>query len=79
MIVIKDSLRSATPLREAQGMYTFGYTLFFPASETVRLGVGRLPTPTGGKSKKYLRVDALCVCLDFSYIKEFLRIPLLSS
>ena len=79
MIVIKDSLRSATPLREAQGMHTLGYTFIVIASETVRLRVGRLPTPTEGKIKKYLRVDALCVCLDFSYIKEFLRIPLLSS
>ena len=30
-------------------MYPFGYTFIFTASETVRLRVGRLPTPTGGK------------------------------
>ena len=49
MIVIKDSLRSATPLREAQGMYTSGYTFIFTAIETVRLRVDKLPTPTGGQ------------------------------
>ena len=44
MIVIKDSLRSAT-LREARGMYTSGYTLIFTASETVKLRVGKVADP----------------------------------
>ena len=47
MIVIKDSLHSATPIREAQGIYPFGYTFMFTAIETARLRVDRLPTPTG--------------------------------
>ena len=46
MIVIINSLRSATPLREAWGMYTVGYTFIFGAIETVGVRVGRLPTPT---------------------------------
>ena len=49
MIVIKDSLRSATPHREAWGCILFGYTLFVTAIETVGLRVDKLPTPTGGR------------------------------
>ncbi len=48
MIVFKDSQRSATPLREAWGCILFCYTFIFTAIETVRLRVGRLPTPTKG-------------------------------
>ena len=52
MIVIKDSLRSATPHREAQGMYTSGYTFIFFAIETDRLRVDKLPTPTDSEYPK---------------------------
>ena len=50
MIVIKDSLRGAPPRREAQGMYTSGYTFIFFAIETDRLRVGKLPAPTGSEA-----------------------------
>ena len=47
MIVIKDSLRSATPLREAWGCILFGYTLFVTAIETVGLRVDKIADPYG--------------------------------
>ena len=46
MIVIKDSLRSATPHREAWGMYPLVYTFFLYHSKAVRFRVDKLPTPT---------------------------------